>query len=256
MIIYSLSEERILEELIFDRKIMANEAKKIAKKAVLRQQKAGRDGIDDDIIIFNNFTTTKNHNKWMLQVEVNMAKNPKWRHQAVCVVESDRGTKDFYYVRGFSNNKPYYIRVSSHALKRYKERGIEERLGTKVEPEAYYFAPKLFDVGEIVTWMKVTDPEFMEVILESEDSHEITSLFYTRLGCFLGYETENRNYDFRTLIKNNDIPKKRGESFAWSTAYIAHIVFNKRLHSKKKLQMLEDEGIYFDKDKFKFILLP
>lgn len=44
MIVSSLSEERILEELIFDRKIMANEARKIARKAVLRQQKAGRDG--------------------------------------------------------------------------------------------------------------------------------------------------------------------------------------------------------------------
>ena len=256
MIIPSLSEERILEELIFDRKIMANEAKKLAKKAILRQQNAGRDGIDDDIIIYKHFTTTKNHNTWILDIAINMAKNPKWHHQAVCVVESERGTKDFYYVRGFSNNKPYFIKVSSHALKRFKERGIEERLNGQVNIDAFYFAPKLFALGEIITWMKVTDIEFMSVLLEAEDSHEITSLFYTQLGCFLGYETERGNYDFRTLIKNDDIPKKRGESFAWSTAYIAHVVFNEKLHSNRKLQMIEDAGICIDKEKFTFKLLP
>lgn len=256
MIIPSLSEERILEELIFDRKIMANEAKKHAKKAILRQQRAGRDGIDNDIIIYKNYTTTKNHNKWILDITINMAKNPKWHHQAVCVVESGRGTKDYYYVRGFSNKKPYFIKVSSHALKRFKERGIEERLNDQVDLEAFYFASKLFAVGEIITWMKVTDPEFMAVLLGAEDSHEITSLFYTQLGCFLGYETERGNYDFKTLIKNDDIPKKRGESFAWSTAYIAHVVFNEKLHSRRKLQMIEDAGIHVNKEKFAFKLLP
>lgn len=256
MIISSLSEERILEELIFDRKIMANEAKKLAKKAVLRQQKAGRDGIDNDIIIFREYTTSKNHNKWMLEIEVNMAKNPKWYHQAVCIVESERGTKDFYYVRGFSNNKPYFIKVSSHALKRFKERGVDERVKDPADIEAYYYAPKLFAKGEIITWMKITDPEFLAVILETDDSHKLTTLFFTMLGCFWGYETEKGNYDFRTLIKNNDIPKKRGENFAWSIAYVAHVVFNEKLYGRKRMKMVEDEGISIDKEKFPFKLFP
>ncbi len=256
MIIATLSEERILEELIFDRKIMANEAKKIAKKTILSRQKAGRDGIDDDIVLFKNYTTTKNNNKWILEIDINMARIPKWHHQAVCVVESERGTKDFFYVRGFSNNKPYYIKVSSHALKRFKERGVEERIKSQVETDAFYFATMLFAVGEIITWMRVADPEFYSVLLETEDTHGLTTLFFTQLGCFLGYETECGNYDFRTLIKNSEIPKKRGENFAWSTAYVAHVFLNEKLHSSEKLQLIKNEGIYLDKDKFPFKLLP
>ena len=48
MIIPNLSEDKILEELVVDRQIVANEAKKIAKKRVARLQKEGRDGINED----------------------------------------------------------------------------------------------------------------------------------------------------------------------------------------------------------------
>ena len=62
MIISGLPEDRILEELIVDSKIIANEAKKIAKKAILRLQKSGRDGIDDDV----DFTKSMNINFFIM----------------------------------------------------------------------------------------------------------------------------------------------------------------------------------------------
>lgn len=81
MIVPNIPESRILDELIFDSKIMANEARKIAKKAILRQQKKGGDGLDEDIDFAYDYTTTKNKNKWRLFVCVNMAKRPMWYHR-------------------------------------------------------------------------------------------------------------------------------------------------------------------------------
>ena len=92
------------------------EAKKLAKKAILRLQKSGRDGIDEEYNYTFEIKTKVFHNTWRLALFINMAKNPKWYHLATCCVESEQGTKDYYIVRGFSDNRPYYIKISAHAI--------------------------------------------------------------------------------------------------------------------------------------------
>ena len=115
-----LSEEKILEELVCDREAVALEARKVAKKIVSRLQREGRDGVDNNYTESFNFKT-KHNNNWSCHYVVNMARKPYWYHEAVCVVESGQGTKDYYIVRGFSVDKPYFIKMSTHVLKRIVE---------------------------------------------------------------------------------------------------------------------------------------
>lgn len=168
MIVPGLSEEKIIEELIFDRKIVANQAKKSAKKIVARLLKEGRDGIDKDYDYYYTMTTSKLNNQWYYVVVVNMKKEPYWTHYAACMAESIRGTKDYYLLRGFSINKPYFIKVSSHALKRFLERGLGERLHVEVKFNGGDVSPLIINKGEVITWMKIADPKLLEIILNSE----------------------------------------------------------------------------------------
>lgn len=247
MIISGLPEDRILEELIVDSKIIANEAKKIAKKAILRLQMSGRDGIDDDVDFTKSMTTTKNNNSWFVVVVINMAKNPKWYHQAVCYHESGYGTKDYYIVRGFSKNKPYYIKFSSHALKRVKERLFHERLGNYNQLQPEWIPALAIRKGEIISWMKITDPRLLKTVFESEDRHTINTLFYTSYGCYLGYETEKGNVEFNTFLNNNQELKKAEENVALYMCKLAHVAYNKKLYSKEYIaKVMNDEEIIPD----------
>ncbi len=226
MIISRLSEDRILEELIFDRKIISNEAKKIAKKEIARYEKEGKVGIDNDNELYYTITTGKLHNTWKCLIIVNMKKKPFWTHYAACMVESEMGSKDFYLVRGFSNNEPYFIRFSSHAIKRFKERGVQERLNTEVDFPIEEWAPTLIRKGEIITWMKITDPKFLGIVLDSEDKNIMTTLFYTSYGCYLGYETEGGNFEFKTFLNNNKSLKKIHETEVMNYCKAAHVLLN------------------------------
>ncbi len=244
MILQNFSEEMILQELLTDYKIISKEAKKIAQKEVLHQLKIGHDGIDEDISILRDLTTTKLHNKWLLVVVINMSKKIKWFHQSVCCVESSRQSKDYYIVRGFSNNKPYYIKISSHVLKRCRERLFIGRLkyDTKNLP-AGFLTPLIIKKGEIIPWMKITDPRFLKITLESDDRYEISTLFYTAIGCFLGYETKNGNVEFNTFLNNNNLLKKPEENVALYMCGLAHMVFNKKLYSKEQIEeVLSDDS--------------
>lgn len=233
MILPGLSEERILEELLLDYKIVVNEAKKAAKKKILSLQKMGRDGINEEIFLLYHITTNKQKNKWSLVVTINMARNPKWYQQCVCCVESDYYTKDYYIVRGFSNKQPYFIKISSHTLRRVKERFFQERLKFAKSVESEYLPTIVLCKGEIIPWMKVTDPRLLKNVLQAEDKHTITTLFYTRYGCYLGYETEKGNVEFRTFLNNDSELKNAEENIAVYMCKLAHIFFNRKLYTKE-----------------------
>ncbi len=249
MILSNYSEDKILEELLCDYKIIAKEAKKHAQKEVLRQLKLGHDGIDSNISLLRECTTTKLNNKWLLAVVINMSKKIKWYHQCVCCVENvDHKSKDYFVVRGFSNNKPYYIKISSHVLKRCRERLFQERLRTDINDlPAGYIVPLIIRKGEIIPWMKITDPRLLKAVLESKDRYEINTLFYTYSGCFLGYETEKGNVEFNTFLNDNNNLKKQEENIALYMCKLAHVAFNKKYYSKQYIEeMLNDDTPFPD----------
>ena len=234
MIIHNCSEEKILEELLSDYQIMAKEAKKLAKKEVQRQLKLGHDGKNENISILREFTTTKLHNKWLLVVIINMSQKVKWYHQSVCYVESSMQTKDYYIVRGFSNKKPYFIKISSHVLKRCRERLFSNKLNVDTQPlDAGYLTSIVIRKGEIIPWMKIADPRLLKAVLNSDDMNSFNTLFYTLSGCYLGSLTENGNVIFNTFLNNDELLKKPEENIALYMCRMAHVGFNNKLYSKK-----------------------
>ena len=265
MILNNYSEDKILEELLFDYQIIAKEAKKWAKKEVQRQLKLGHDGIDENISILKDYTTTKLHNRWLLVVVINMSKKVKWYHQSICCVESNLQTKDYYIVRGFSSNKPYFIKLSSHVLKRCRERLFSNKLNVDTQLlEAGYLTSIAIRKGEVIPWMKIADPRLLKAVLNSDDMHSFNTLFYTINGCYLGSLTENGNVVFNTFLNNDDLLKKPEENVALFMCRMAHVYFNKKLYSKKYVDEFFDsdekipdilaEVMFEYKDKYK--LLP
>lgn len=241
MIVSGLSEDKILEELVFDRKIVANEAKKIAMKYISRFLREGRGGIDKDFDYEYTIHTNKNNNKWNCKVTVNMARKPYWCHCTACMVESEQGIKEYYLVRGFSNKKPYFIRVTSHALKRFKERGIEETLKIESENVGGDFAALIIQPGEIVPWMKVVDPRFWSIVNPFDGSNELTTLFRTLHGCYLGNITENGNCEFKTFLGRKKELKKIGETEAMQLCRVAHLIFNESIYDKSVYDINDDD---------------
>ena len=251
-----MSEQRVLEELIYDKEEVANEAKKIAKEAILRQQRAGRDNFDDDKYYESAITTVKNNNRWKLTVIVNVAKYPKWYHRAVCCCEPGHGGMDYYYVRGFSNARPYFIKISSHAIKRLKERWLERIANEKVEYSGGEFAPLVIQRGEVITWMKVSDVRLLALALHTDDSHVLTTMFCTSHGFYLGYETEQGNYEFRTYLGWERNLKKKGEDVAQYICHESYLMLNARLMGRTDKDILDMYGFTLDRDNYPFSLLP
>lgn len=241
MIIPGMSEDKILEELVIDRKIIANEAKKIAKKHISCFLRQGRDGIDEDYEYDFNFYTNRNNNKWSCIILVNMVKKPYWRHFAACMVESDNAQRDYYLLRGLSNNNPYFVRVTSHAMKRFKERGIEETLNIETDTNGADYAGTIFQKGEVVTWLKVVDPKFWKIVSPFSCSSEFTTLFRTLHGCYLGNITEKGNCEFKTFLGRKEELKKIGETEAMKMCKVAHIIFNKSIYDKSVFDIHEDD---------------
>lgn len=258
MIVPGLSDDKLLAELVVDKEKIAGKARKIAKKIILDLQKRGRDGINHDIGYTYEISNKVYNNTWRVAIFINMAKKPKWYHHSVCCVESEQGMKDYYFVRGFSQRKPYYIKVSSHAMKRFIERAFEDDLQEKVT--GIELAPILIRKGEVITWMKVADPKLWKYTVNNEEENELIKLFYTFYGCYLGCETENGNYVFKTYLNKNTNFKKCGEEESMLICKYAHMVFNESFYDKKFIENIMDDemkkmnvGI---KQCFKFKLMP
>lgn len=258
MIVPGLSEDKLLAELVADKECIARKVRKIAREKILRLQKSGRDGINEELGYTYEISNIVYNNTWRVALFINMAKNPKWYHLSVCCVESGQGTKDYYFVRGFSQKKPYYIKVSSHAMKRFIERAFTTVSKEKVA--GIDLAPILIRKGEVITWMKVADPKLWKYTINNEEENELIKLFYTFYGCYLGCETENGNYVFKTYLNKNTNFKKWGEKESMLTCKYAHMVFNESFYDKKFIENIMDDemkemnvGI---KQCFKFKLVP
>lgn len=243
MIVSGVSEDKLLEELIADKINIAGVAKKLAKKTIMRLQKIGRGGKKEDLCYTYQIKTKIFRNTWRLVIYINMAKNPKWYHLAACCVESGQGTKDYYIVRGFSNDRPYYIKISSHAIKRFVERGVVERTGMEVPFNGIDFAPSIIRKGEVITWLKVSDPKYWKLVLHFEDNNDLTTLFYTSYGCYLGNVTERGNYEFKTFLNNDKELKKNGETETMLACKYTHIFLNESLYDRQYVRGLMDDEL-------------
>ena len=270
MILPKLSDEKILAELLVDYSYVKKQMKKIASRFMNNAQKQRKAITNDDMIA--DVITSPNNNKWYITIEFTPNKKAPWYGRLCCVSESDRHTKDYYMVRGFSNDKPYYIKITSHTLKRMQERNYVNFKSMKIP--SFYLVNYLFEPHETIVGTHYVDLKYHELISKMDDHGHIDTMQYIFTyfrGIFFGYKTPNGNVYFKTYIESSMAFQNLYKSKAIKSTdkqilntYVlvfAHQYYNKRLYDKATLDSLlyreigEDDEIDFEQSQI-LVLKP
>lgn len=244
MIIKNSSEEHILGELIEDIQYVKRQAKKLAERGFLEIRKRGAFVKEDEAHIKH--ITSKNNNKWFIYVIINQTKRIPWYSGACCVVEGENRTKDYYLLRGLSTDKPYYVKLTTHALKRYAERNNFDGEGIL---EVY--AARTFEHRETAICERFIDTKYEKLLMNMDDTHEITDMSYYVLcnrGVYYANRTPKGNYTFKTYISvemtsDEMIKSLKGTKSKWEREgeflyYLIdiHQYYNKWLYDEESLE--------------------
>lgn len=254
MILTTFTEEQLLSELVIDYKRIKRIAKNKADAYLFKAKKSGRFIRDTE---YESYTIkTVLNNKWNVEIEYDQRKKIPWLFRACSIIESDKKTKDYYIVRGVNSNKPYYIKITSHALKRFKDRNNYERFNLGMGT----LACLAFEHRETAICMKYLDAKFHQVLMNMEDADDIDDVSYvvlTNRGVFYAIKTPCGNYIFKTYIssfmgltellnfRKNKKTKWSQEGELLNYMIIAHQYYNKELYDEEIL----NEFLYsvFDK---------
>lgn len=192
MILPTLSEGQINEELKSDYKWLKVELKKVQQRLEKKLRKA-------DLVkgerVYEIEVTSPANNRWYAQLNLNLQRNPQSHFHSHCIVESDHGTLDYYMLRGLTFGGEYFVKVTSHTIKR-----IKERLPQLESLNPNRVCSKLFQHRECGSAMKLTDLRFLRIVEESPDTKDVSLLVITMLGIFFAYHTPGNNVVFKTFI--------------------------------------------------------
>jgi len=200
MILPSYSEQEILSELTEDYKYVKKKAKKVAIDYMQNALKRGSYIRENEYDIST--VKSKNGNNWRVLVTINPTNKIPWYFSACCFTEGDKRSKDFYILRGTNTDKPYYIKIASHALKRYKERNpIEGAFDDKDGLELEDIPCLLIYHRETIIGARYFEKGFKGSLLDiksADDYSDKSCVFLMRTGNFFGERSENGNYLFKT----------------------------------------------------------
>lgn len=245
MILPTYTEDEILRELIFDYKIVKRMTKKIAITYLNKIKKRG--GFIRETNYESYTITTVSKNVWNVEIEYNQTKKIPWLFRACCKVEGEKKTKDYYLVRGLNTDKPYYVKITSHALKRVKERNPFSRTDLLTLDVLACWA---FEHREIGICMRNLDMKYLMMLDNMDDADEIDYNSYIVLvnrGVYYATKTPNGNFIFKTYVSTlmglvEVIKKKINKTSKWnkegellSNMLLAHQYFNKSLYDKEVL---------------------
>lgn len=249
MILASYTEEEILAELIRDYQIVKRFAKKKADKFLSKVKKSGQFIRETEYDVF--VIDTVNHNRWCLSLEYNQKWKIPWLFKGCCVVEGANKTKDYYILRGVNTDKPYFVKVTTHALKRFRERNeIEKVIHVPLE----IIACHVFEHRETAICQRYVDLEFLLLLHNMKDADqlddEMSYIFVTNKGVYYGQITPRKNYVFKTYISSlmgitevkNAYSDKRNkwerEGKLLFYMILVHQYFNKSLYDEESLDKL------------------
>ena len=256
MIIPTYTEDEILRELIFDYKIVKRMTKKIAITYLNEIKKRGGFIRETD---YESYTiTTVSKNVWNVEIEYDQTQKIPWLFRACCIVEGDKKTKDYYIVRGLNTDKPYYVKVTSHALKRKKERNK-------------YPYPESLNLAQLACWtfehretaicLRYIDLKYQQLLMRFSDSDEFEDMSYivvTNRGTYYAYKSPKGNFVFKTYISSpmallEWLNYRKGKNTKWSKEgellnimITLHQYYNKTLYDKDVLE--NDLYSVFDKE--------
>jgi len=248
MIIPTYTEDEILRELINDFKIVKRIAKKKADIYLGKVKKRGGFVRETDYETYA--ITTKSKNKWNVELEYDQTKKIPWLFRACCKVEGEKKTKDYYLVRGLNTDRPYFIKVTSHALKRVKERNKFSH-PELLTPEL--LACWTFEHRETAICMRYIDLKYSKMLVEVDNPDELDDMSYivlTNRGAYFAKKTKGGNYIFKTYIsammglietinfQNNISTKWAKEGELLTCMILLHQYYNKSLWEKEQLEKM------------------
>ena len=246
MIIPSYTEKEILSELIADYSIIKRLAKKKADYYLSQVRKKGS-FIRETEGYVSTFRTISNNN-WTVLIDYNQKNRIPWVFRACCVVEGEKKTKDYYIVRGINTEEPYFVKVTTHALLRYKERNNLERIDDLLLAE---LACLTFEHRETAICVRYVDTKFNLLLTRFDDLSDLKDMSYlilTNRGEYYGQRTSEGNYVFKTYISTSMsilewLNYRNGKNTKWNREgellnhlLVLHQLFNKFLYDKDVLE--------------------
>lgn len=246
MILPTYTEKEILSELIADFKSVKRIAKKKADYHLLQVRKKGS-FIRETEAYISTYQTTSN-NTWTIVIDYNQKNRIPWFFRACCVVEGEKKTKDYFIVRGINTDEPYFVKLTTHALLRYKERNNLDGIdGLKLAE----LACLTFEHRETAICLRYVDFKFHQLLMEYVDTDDLTDMPYlilTNRGEYYGQRTPEGNYVFKTYISTsmgltewqnyrkgkNTKWKKEGELI--DLMLTIHQYYNKNLYDEEVLE--------------------
>ena len=270
MILPTYSEKEILSELLVDYSIVKRSAKKKADKHLLQVRKRGSFIRETESYVCT--IRTISNNTWTVLIDYNQKNKIPWVFRACCVVEGDKNTKDYYIVRGINTEKPYYVKVTTHALLRYKERNNLEEIDGLTLGE---LACLTFEHRETAICVRYVDTKFNLLLMKFDDLNDLEEMSYlilTNRGEYYGLRTLEGNYIFKTYISTSMgiiewLNYRKGKNTKWNKEgelmnhlFILHQYYNKSFYDKEVLEkdlytvLNKDEEYELKKDS-PFILL-
>lgn len=246
MILPTYTEKEILSELIADYSIVKRLAKKKADYHLSQVRKKGSfiRGTEGYV---STFKTTSN-NTWTVLIDYNQKNKIPWVFRACCVVEGEKKTKDYYIVRGINTDSPYFVKVTTHALLRYKERNNLDRIEGLTLAE---LACLTFEHRETAVCVRYVDTIFNRLLMKFDDLDDLNGMSYfilTNRGEYYGMRTSEGNYVFKTYISTSMglfewLNYRKGKNTKWNKEgelmnhmLIIHQYFNKTLYDKDILE--------------------
>ena len=256
MIVPTYTEEEILRELIFDYKIVKRMTKKIAIAYLDKVKKRGGFVRETEYDSYTINTVSKN--VWNVEIEYDQTKKIPWLFRACCIVEGKKNTKDYYIVRGINTEKPYYVKVTTHALMRYRERNKLEGIEGLTLAE---LACLTFEHRETAVCVRYVDTKFNILLSKFDDIDDLKDMSYlilTNRGEYYGQRTLEGNYVFKTYISSamgiiEWLNYRNGKNTKWNKEgelmnhlILLHQYYNKSFYEKEILE--RDLYSVFDKD--------
>ena len=247
MIVATYTEEQILKELTEDYTYVKNTTKKYAAKLIKDVQKRGSFIREDEYHTFN--CTTKSNNKWFVSLVLNQKNKIPWRFSACCIIEGMNKTKDYFLVRGLNTPKPYYVKITSHTLKRFKERNNFSKKKFEAPPEEIACHVLMHRETAIChRFMKVKFILLFSKMDDYEESEDMSHIILTNSGIYYGKRSSRGNYVFKTyvsidMLTKEMIKKKKKKASKWHDEaelvyymMYAHQYYNKNLYDEDTLE--------------------
>lgn len=252
MILPTYTEEQILQELVADYAGVKRKAKKIADTYLDKAKKSGRYIRKTEYKLYT--IETPNYNSWFIVIEFNQTYKNPWTFRSCCVVENEKTSKQYYILRGLSINEPYFILLTSHTLKRIRERAFNTHKSITLEMLACW----ALEHREIVVGVKYVDLKYLPLLSKIDDSDKIDNLSYfilTNHGAYFSKKTPKGNYVFKTYITTmmglkeslnvaiNKLTKFDKEGKLFWLMFVLHQYYNKELYEKDSLDAILYEVI-------------